>query len=56
MVPSLPLLSCELSVSVKKNPDRKKKGFNFSFKMQFLSFSGSKNPEFLPAGPFFLVQ
>ena len=27
MVPSLPLLSCELSVSVKKNPDRKKKKY-----------------------------
>ena len=25
MVPSLPLLSCEFSVSVKENPDRKKK-------------------------------
>ena len=25
MVPSLPLLSCEPSVSVKENPDRKKK-------------------------------
>ena len=25
MVPSLPLLSCELSGSVKENPDRKKK-------------------------------
>ena len=25
MVPSLPLLSCELSMSVKENPDRKKK-------------------------------
>ena len=25
MVPSLPLLSCELSMSVEKNPDRKKK-------------------------------
>ena len=25
MVPSLPLLSCQLSVSVKENPDRKKK-------------------------------
>ena len=25
MIPSLPLLSCELSVSVKENPDRKKK-------------------------------
>ena len=25
MVPSLPLLSCELSVSVKENPDRKRK-------------------------------
>ena len=25
MVPSLPLLSCELSVSVNENPDRKKK-------------------------------
>ena len=25
MVPSLPLLSCELSVSVKENPDRKKR-------------------------------
>ena len=25
MVPSLPLQSCELSVSVKENPDRKKK-------------------------------
>ena len=25
MVPSLPLLPCELSVSVKENPDRKKK-------------------------------
>ena len=25
MVPSLPLLSCELSVSVKENPDRKQK-------------------------------
>ena len=25
MVPSLPLLSCELSVSAKENPDRKKK-------------------------------
>ena len=25
MAPSLPLLSCELSVSVKENPDRKKK-------------------------------
>ena len=25
MVPSLPLLSCESSVSVKENPDRKKK-------------------------------
>ena len=24
MIPSLPLLSCELSVSVKENPDRKK--------------------------------
>ena len=24
MVPSLPLLSCELSMSVKENPDRKK--------------------------------
>ena len=27
MVPSLPLLSCELSVSVKENPDKKKKTF-----------------------------
>ena len=25
MVPSLPLMSCELPVSVKENPDRKKK-------------------------------
>ena len=25
IVPSLPLLSCELSVSMKENPDRKKK-------------------------------
>ena len=25
MVPSLPRLSCEVSVSVKENPDRKKK-------------------------------
>ena len=25
MVPSLPLLSCESSLSVKENPDRKKK-------------------------------
>ena len=25
MVPSLPLLSCELSVSVNENPDREKK-------------------------------
>ena len=29
MVPSLPLLSCELSVSVKENPDRKKKYCSF---------------------------
>ena len=28
MVPSLPLLSCESSVSVKENPDRKKKKKN----------------------------
>ena len=28
MVPSLPLLPCELSVSVKENPDRKKKKKN----------------------------
>ena len=28
MVPSLPLLSCESSVSVKENPDRKKKQKN----------------------------
>ena len=28
MVPSLPLLSCELSMSVKENPDRKKKNNN----------------------------
>ena len=27
MVPSLALLSCDSSVSVKKNPDRKKKAF-----------------------------
>ena len=29
MVPSLPLLSCESSVSVKENPDRKKKKDKF---------------------------
>ena len=29
MVPSLPLLSCESSVSVKENPDRKKKYVNY---------------------------
>ena len=28
MVPSLPMLSCESSVSVKENPDRKKKTRN----------------------------
>ena len=28
MVPSLPLLSCKSSVSVKENPDRKKKKKN----------------------------
>ena len=28
MVPSLPLLSCESSVSVKENPDRKKRMFS----------------------------
>ena len=39
MVPSLPLLSCELSVSVKENPDRKKKEKkNFYFK-KFLQMS-----------------
>ena len=36
MVPSLPLLSCELSVSMKENPDRKKKICEFgSFKNPF---------------------
>ena len=30
MVPSLPLLSCELSVPVKENPDRKKKKSGFT--------------------------
>ena len=29
-VPSLPLLSCELAVSVKESPDRKKKKLKFS--------------------------
>ena len=30
-------------------------GLNFLFKMQFLSYSTSKYPKLLPAGPFFLV-
>ena len=30
MVPTLPLLSCESSVSVKENPDRKKKNATVS--------------------------
>ena len=30
-------------------------GLNFSFKMQFLSFSCRKNPKFFPAWPFVLV-
>ena len=37
MVPSLPLLSCELSVSVKENPDRKKnKTFRIAFESKTL--------------------
>ena len=31
MIPSLPLLSCESSMSVKENPDRKKNRKDFSF-------------------------
>ena len=43
MIPSLPLLSCDLSVSVKENPDRKKKKvtrinkkWNISYSLQFI--------------------
>ena len=36
MIPSLPLLSCESSVSVKENPGRKK--FFFSIKTNFSWF------------------
>ena len=44
MVPSLLLLSCELSVSVKENPDRKKKQFKVSLKVTVEgSFSNDKN-------------
>ena len=35
MVPSLPLLSCESSVSVKENPDRKKIFFSFDNLMEY---------------------
>ena len=35
MVPSLPLLSCESSVSVKENPDRKKNFFLFDNLMEY---------------------
>ena len=37
MVPSLPLLSCELSVSVKENPDRKKKKKKFGIQASSLN-------------------
>ena len=39
MVPSVPLLSCELSVSVKENPDRKKHPFVQSRKCMSLRFT-----------------
>ena len=35
MVPSLPLLSCESSVSVKENPYRKKKKFYHLYEANF---------------------
>ena len=38
MVPSLPLLSCELSLSVKENPDRKKKKKDLLNEGQSLAF------------------
>ena len=48
MVPSLPLLSCELSVSVKENPDRKKKQTNYTTKYSsFKEFLNSKCPSCL---------
>ena len=55
MVPSLPCCPASCQCPWKKTLIEKK-GFNFSFKMQFLSLSGSKNPKFIPAGSFFLVQ
>ena len=36
MVPSLPLLSCELSMSVKENPARKKKEKKAIFEAQIM--------------------
>ena len=45
MVPSLPLLSCESSVSVKENPDRKKKNTQKlcdDFKMHHTFYSTKK--------------
>ena len=53
MVPSLPLLSCEVSVAVKENPDRKKKILNgklhflcndFFFQKTFDPFQSSSSP------------
>ena len=38
MVPSLALLSCELSLSVKENPDRKKKKKDLLNEGQSLAF------------------
>ena len=38
MVPSLPLLSCESPVSVKENPDRKKKKINKTNKKEYKLF------------------
>ena len=41
MAPSLPMLSCELSVSVKENPDRKIiKNMKFSIKDFFIFLCG----------------
>ena len=44
MVPSLPLLSCESSVSVKENPDRKKKK-NTEYLSVFSLNAGKYGPE-----------
>ena len=57
MVPSLPLLSCESSVSVKENPDRKKKiRDNYLQHTNFLSLDSEESVVVGPVIPVYTLR